>query len=49
MSTKHHIDVVIDDPISGVCGTIIEELIDCFIPELGGGSLLGANDTKADE
>ena len=47
--TNHYIYGAIEDPIGGVCGTIIEELIDCFVCALGGGGLLGANGTKADK
>ena len=49
VSTYHHISGAIEDPNGGVCGTLIEELIDCFVCALGGGGLLGANGTKADE
>ena len=49
VSTKHHISGAIEDPIGGLCGTIIEELIDFFVLALGGGGLLGSNGTKADE
>ena len=47
--TKNYISGAIVDPIGEVCGTIIEELIDFFVCALGGGGLLGANGTKADE
>ena len=47
--TKHHISGAIDDPISGVCGTIIEDLIDCFVCVLGSEGLFGANGTKAEK
>ena len=49
VSTKHHIAGVIEDPIGGVCGTIIEDLVDLFVRALGGSGLLGANGTRADE
>ena len=49
MSTKHHFSGAIVDPIGGICGTIIEELIYCFVRALGGGGLLGTNGNKADE
>ena len=47
--TKHHITRAIEHPIGGACGTIIKELIDCFVCALGGGGLLGANGTKVED
>ena len=48
-STKNQIAGALEDPIGGLCGTIIEELIDCFVHALGGSGLLGANGTKFDK
>ena len=49
MITKHHIAGATEDPICWVRGTITKDIIDCFIRALVGGSLLGANATKADK
>ena len=49
MRTNNHTAGEIEDPIGGVCGTIIELLIYCFVRALGGSGLLGANGTKDDK
>ena len=49
MRTKKHIAGAIEDPIKGVCGTIIEWLVYCFVCAFVGDGLLGANVTKDDK
>ena len=46
MRTKNHIAGAKDNPIGGVCGTVTEQLIYCFVREFGGGGLLGSNGTE---
>ena len=49
MCTQDHVAGVIANAIVGVCGTVINYLIDGFIGALRGGGLLLSNGTKADE
>ena len=49
MRTKNHIYRAIEDPIGGVCGTVIEYFIYCFVRAFVGGGLFASNGTKDDK
>ena len=49
MLTQNHIARSIEDPIGVVCGTVIEELIYCFVRAFICGGLLESNGTKTEK
>ena len=49
MRTQNHIAGAIEDLIGRVCGTVIEELIYCFVRAFICGGLLESNGTKTEK